>query len=258
MRRHVLMTTATALAMAASPFAVAQAQTNQSDQAGVSDKIDVALWSQQDLYDGWTVQQLFDTEVRGSENDEIGEIENLVIDADGNVTKVIIEAGGFLDIGDTHFAVDWDQVEIGPEMAWVEVPVDEDNVPEFSLFEGDEEVATGPRAWRASELLNDYVSLQDSPRYGIVDDIVIDRQGKVQAVVVYPDVTYGVGRPYAYPYYGYADDPAFDPGAESYDLPYTLSEVQELGPFDYSQFPAPLTDAGDREIELEQPDEQQG
>jgi hypothetical protein len=37
-----------------------------------------------------------------------------------------------------------------------------------------------------------------------------------------------------------------------------LSEVQELGPFDYSQFPAPLTDAGDREIELEQPDEQQG
>jgi hypothetical protein len=77
-------------------------------------------------------------------------------------------------------------------MAWVEVPVDEDNVPEFSLFEGDEEVTTGPRAWRASELLNDYVSLQDSPRYGIVDDIVIDRQGRVQAVVVYPDVTYGV------------------------------------------------------------------
>ena len=71
---------------AASPFALAQAQTNQSDQAGVSDKIDVALWSQRDLYDRWTVQQLFDTEVRGSENDEIGEIENLVIDADGNVT----------------------------------------------------------------------------------------------------------------------------------------------------------------------------
>ena len=219
------ITTAIALAVAATPLAAAGA---------AGDRIDITTWNQADLYDGWTAQQLFDSDVRGIENDEIGEIENLVINADGKITKVIVEAGGFLDIGDTHFAVPWDQVEFGPGLDWIEIPVDEDNVDEFSLFEGDEEVITGPRAWRASELINDYVALEDRRGYGIVQDLVFNPDGEVQAVVVYPDVGYGIGHPFAYPYYGY--DRGFDPGAETYDLPYTMSEVNELGPFDYNLF----------------------
>ena len=249
-RNPVLITTATALAMSAAPLAMALAQSDQ--------KIDIASWNQADLYDGWTAEQLFDTEVRGLENDEIGEIENLVINADGKVNKVIIESGGFLDIGDTHFAVNWDDLEFGPDMEWVQVPVDEDNLEEFSLFDGDDEVETGPREWRASELINDYVALEDVRGYGIVQDIVIGRDGNVEAVVVYPDVAYGVGGPYAYPYYGYDYDPAFDPGAETYNLPYTMSEIQELGPFDYSRFQAPMAGGmpdGETTMETE---EQQG
>jgi hypothetical protein len=154
-RKHASNTSAIALALAATPLAAGSAATG---------KIDITTWNQADLYDGWTGQQLFDTEVRGSETDELGEIENLVISADGKVTKVIVEAGGLLDIGDTHFAVPWEQVEFGPGPDSVQIPVEEDNVSEFSLFEGDEEVVTGPRAWRASELINDYVTLQDARR----------------------------------------------------------------------------------------------
>ena len=229
-RKPVLITTATALALSAAPLAMAHAQQGE--------KIDIALWNQTDLYDGWTAEQLYDTQVIGITGEDIGEIENLVINADGRVTDIIVEAGGIFDIGDTHFAVNWDEVEFAPDMEWVQVPVEEDNVANFSLF-GDDEVVTGPRAWRASELINDYVALEDTMRYGIVQDIVISQDGKVEAVVVYPDVAYGVGRPYAYPYYGYAYDRGFDPGAETYNLPYTMSEIQELGPFDYSQFRAP-------------------
>lgn len=247
-RKHALITTAIALALSAAPLATVSA---------ANDKIDIASWDQADLYDGWTAEQLFDTEVRGSNDEDIGEIENLVVDADGKVRKVIVEAGGFLDIGDTHFAVPWDQVEFGPDLEWVKVPVDEDSIENFSLFEG-EEVETGPRAWRASELINDYVTLQDVPGYGIVQDIVFDQDGNVEAVVVYPDVAYGVGRPYAYPYYGYGYDRDFDPGAETYDLPYTMSEVQELGPFDYSTFRAPMPGAPAGTAEQQEEQEEQG
>ena len=218
-----------------------------------SEKIDTASWNQADLYDGWTAEQLFDTQVRGSNDEDVGEIENLVINADGQVTKIIVEAGGVFDIGDTHFAVNWDEVEFGPDMGWVKIPVDEDSVQNFSLFD-DEEVTTCPRAWRASELINDYVTLQDQMRYGIVQDIVISSEGKVEAVEVYPDVAYGVGRPYAYPYHGYQRD--FDPGAETYDLPYTMSEIEELGPFDYSEFQPRMPGMGGDETM--EPEEQQG
>jgi sporulation protein YlmC with PRC-barrel domain len=249
-RKPVLITTATVLALSAAPLALAHAQQGE--------KIDITSWNQADLYDGWTVEQLYDTEVRGSENDEIGEIENLVINPDGEVTKVIIESGGFLDIGDTHFAVNWEDLEFGPAMEWVEVPVDEDNLEEFSLFDGGDEVETGPRAWRASELINDYVALEDNRRYGIVQDIVISHDGTVEAVVVYPDVAYGVGGPYAYPYYGYRYDPAFDPSGETYNLPYTMSEIQELGPFDYSRFRAPMTGGMPGSETTTESEEQQG
>ena len=239
-RKHALITTAITLALSATPLAVASA---------ASDKIDITSWDQAELYDGWTAEQLFDTEVRGSDDEDIGEIENLVLNADGKVTKIIVEAGGFLDIGDTHFAVNWDEVEFAPDLEWVKVPVDEENVQNFSLFDDSEDVATGPRAWRASELINDYVTLEDQPRYGIVQDIVIGSDGNVEAVVVTPDVAYGVGRPYAYPYYGYGYDRDFDPGAETYDLPYTMSEVEELGPFDYSGFEARMPGAPEQQEE---------
>ena len=243
-RKHALITTAITLTLAAAPLAAASA-----------DKIDIVAWNQDDLYDGLTAEQLFDNEVRGADGEDIGEIENLVVSADGKVDKVIVEAGGFVDIGDTHFAVPWDQVEFGPNLEWVRVPVDEDSIENFSLFEG-EEVETGPRAWKASELINDYVALQDVPGYGIVQDIVLDQDGNVEAVVVYPDVAYGVGRPYAYPYYGYDRD--FDPGAETYQLPYTMSEIQELGPFDYSAFEAPMPGAPAGAAEQQEEQEEQG
>jgi len=225
-RKHALITTAITLTLAAAPLGAASA---------ASDKIDITTWDQAKLYEGWTAEQLFDTEVRGASQEDIGEIENIVVNADGQATKVIIEAGGVFDIGDTHFAVPWDQVEFGPDLDWVQVPVDEDTVDEFSLFD-DDEVTTGPRAWKASELINDYVTLQGGERYGMVDDLVFSQDGQLEAVIVYPDVGYGVGvgRPYAYPFYGY--ERGFEPGAGTYDLPYAANEINELGPFDYKLF----------------------
>lgn len=228
--RNALLSTAIPLGLSASGLgttAVAQGQ----------EKIDLMAWSQErDFENGWTTEQFIDTDVYGQDGEDIGEIENLVVGAEGRIQKIIVEAGGVWGIGTTHFGVPWDQVQIGQNLERVTVPVNEENVEDFSLFGEGDEVQAGERAWRASELMGDYVSLQDYRGYGVVQDLLFSQDGEVIAVIVYPDVGYGVGAPYAYPYYGY--DYGFDPGSDYYELPYTRDEIAELGPFDYSTFRA--------------------
>lgn len=246
-RKDALITSAIALALAVpasgAPGAAEQEQKQakeqqQAAQSGQKDgKIDLVTWRQAEKYeDGWTAQQLFDTPVHGADGNDIGEIENLVVSAEGKIEKIIVEAGGFLDIGDVHLAVPWSEVEVGKGLEMVKTPLKEDNVEDFSLFD-DDEVETGQRAWRATELMYDYVSLEDYRGYGMVHDLVFSKDGEVEAVLVNPDVGYGRGGPYAYPYYGY--ERGFEPGADTYRLPYTQKEIAELGPFDYSVLERP-------------------
>lgn len=249
-RFHLASTSAVALGVTALAVAPAGAQQDQEqkaqeqkaqEQSGQQtqgqDKIDLVGWAERDLYDGgWTAEQLFGQTVYGENTEEAGEVENLVVGADGTVEGVIVESGGFLDIGDTHYRVPWDQVKLTSDLEGITVPVTADNIEQYSVFD-EEEVAADQRAFRATELIGDYVSLADHRAYGVVQDLVFDQQGAVQAVVVYPDVGYGARGPYAYPWYGY--DAGWEPGVETYDLPYTRSEIEELGPFDYSELPAP-------------------
>ena len=227
-----LMTGAGVLALAAmAPTGLAAQNQGQ--------KIDLVTWQQDDLYQGWTANQLFDVEVEGDAGEVIGEIENLVISSQGSAEKIIVESGGWLDIGDTHFAVPWDEVRFTPDLDEVRVPVTENNLDQYSVFDQDQ-VEGEDRAFMATELINDYVTLESGVGYGMVQDLVLNQDGEIQAIVVYPDVGYGVGAPYAYPYYGYDAGFGFDPGSDRYQMPYAESEIAELGPFDYSELPAPM------------------
>lgn len=205
-------------------------------------------WRYEELYTaGFTVDELMDEmEVVGPDGEEMGEIEDVIFGEQGEVLAVIAEIGGLLDIGDTHVSVPWDEVEIaGGRIA---LPITEDNVDEYSVFEADylraEEVAseivpevddapTGPRAWRATELMGDYARLLEDDRfvnYGYVNDLVL-KDGELAAVLVTPNAAWGWGPgPYAYPYYGYGY--GWRPGAEYYDLPYEREDVAELERFD--------------------------
>lgn len=245
-RKETSITTAIALGLSVSAIGPASTaeqeqgqptgqQQAQSGQQG--DEIDLVTWRQAEEYrDGWTARQLFDTPVYGANDEGVGEIENLIVSADGKIEKIIVEAGGFLDIGDVHLAVPWDQAEVGKGLERVRTPLEEENVEDFSLFD-DDEVRTGQREWRVTELMYDYVSLEDYRGYGMVADLVFSQDGEVEAVLVNPDVGYGGGGPRAYPYYGY--ERGFEPGADTYRLPYTREEIAELGPFDYSVLEVP-------------------
>jgi len=234
---RTLMSGTAALALVATATATAavaaEQASEQSTDAESKEIVDLTMWSYDPLYDDMKVRDIIDLEAYGNGGEHVGEVHNVVFTKDGRVKGVIIEGGGFLDIGDTHFFVKWDDVTFSDDGESVSVPVDQENVNEFSLFDDSETVETGPRTWRSSELMGDFVRDSRGVPVGYVRDILIDLEGEVSSILVRPDLTYGVSRPmgtYAYPYYGY--DYGWHPGDYSYVLPYDAAEIKQLERFD--------------------------
>jgi sporulation protein YlmC with PRC-barrel domain len=189
-------------------------------------------------------------EVYSTAGDEIGDVEDIIANQDGELIAVIAEVGGFWDIGDTHVSVPWDQIEMAD--GGITVPVTEETIDEYGLFDreyltaedvSDEMVGevdaadTGARSFRLSELIGDYARLRgdtdgdEMVNYGYVRDVMI-QDGNIGAVVVNPDVGYGAPGYYtAYPYYGVN----YRPGGPYYDMPYTEGDIAEMEEFDYEE-----------------------
>ncbi|GGK41828.1 PRC-barrel domain-containing protein [Salinarimonas ramus] len=262
-------TLAIVAALAASP-ALAQTATETVDleQAGTLETPEVVAlsgWNTDEFYgSGWSAEEFIDEyEVYGIGGEEIGDVEDIIVGADGEVIAVVAEIGGFIDIGDTHVAVPWSEIELAYGDRAITIPVTEDNIDEYGVYgrgyafgdgmdvtgsvadqqvvAGIDDQELGPRAYRVSEVIGDYARIRgadDTPQnYGYVNDVIIS-EGRVQAVVVNPDSTYGRGY-YAYPYYGpygygagYGTGMGYGTGTY-YDLPYREDEMGEMTPFEY-------------------------
>jgi sporulation protein YlmC with PRC-barrel domain len=214
--------------------------------------ISLPEWNVDEVYaEGISVEELLDAEVVGPTGEEIGDVENVLFGTDGEALSIIAEIGGFVEIGDTHVNVPWGEIEISADGDTIEAPLTQEAIEEYSLFtdpvvgateaaselqavEGDNAgvVLTGPRVWRAAELIGDYARLQEGDgwvEYGYVDDLIV-RDGMIAAVLVNPDAGWGEPGPYAYPYYGF--DYGWYPGLAYYDLPYDREAVGSIEPFD--------------------------
>ena len=60
--------------------------------------------------EGWDGDMMYDTV--GSDWNQIGEIEDIVLSKDGQLTGIVAEVGGFLDIGDKHVVISVDDVNL--------------------------------------------------------------------------------------------------------------------------------------------------
>lgn len=219
-----------------------------------SERIPMAEWSYETLYsDGRSAQRMIEiADVDGRSEEDIGEVEDMIVAPDGRVLALVVEIGGFLDMGDVHVAVPWEEIEMTGAEDGIRVPIDEDNIGEYTLFQADmleageagetvvagvDDAPTGQRAWRASELIGDYARVRDDDvwsNYGYVSDMIIE-DGKVASVVITPDVSYGVGGYYAMPYYGYDTGYGWTPGSTRYDMPYEKVDMADLTPFEYEE-----------------------
>jgi sporulation protein YlmC with PRC-barrel domain len=196
--------------------------------------VNLADWDYtEEVSGGLSAEQIIGTRVYGAQGDQIGSVENLVIGPDGDIRSAVVQTGGFfLGFGARYISIPWDQLELTSGAARMNVPVTASNVKRYSVFQdvsGAVE-ASGTRTWRATELLDDYVRLRDDESYGVVEDLIFNRQGALKTVVVTPDIDYA-GGPVALPFYGYPFD--FDPGFNTYDLPYGTSDIGYADPFDY-------------------------
>jgi sporulation protein YlmC with PRC-barrel domain len=61
------------------------------------------------------VKNLIGKNVYGANGNQVGEVNNLLIGADGRVHAAVIEFGGFLGIGEHKVAVPWDQLTVAKD-----------------------------------------------------------------------------------------------------------------------------------------------
>lgn len=233
-----------------SVIAIAIASATAMSQAQAQENGDVRAiseWNYDTLYQegGMTADSLMDTEVFGSEGEEIGSVENVLLNNQNQIAAVIAQVGGFWDIGDTHVLVPWEEVEVNED--GVVIPVSEDNVDDYGLFKEDyiskqdlsytsqvdDDAVAGSRVWKLSDLINDYASIGEGKGYGYVDNVLFSQDGKVQAVIIEADEAYGGGT-YAYPFYGYSY--GWDPSYSAYTLPYDEADLTDMSAFDYEQY----------------------
>lgn len=194
--------------------------------------VDIVSWDTEQLYAGWSAEELLDEEVYGENGETIGEVEDFIVGPDGKIAKVVVEGGGFLDIGDSHVAVPWSEVKrFG--VSSIRVPMTEDNLDDYRLFEEvDDKPATGGN-WRVRNLIGDYLTLADDVNYGYVVDVIFGSDNRIEAVVAQPAYGYGFGRGrHAFPYYAQN----YDPYGPSYRTPYAKVQVEKLPALNYTRF----------------------
>ncbi len=201
-------------------------------EASESTWVDITAWNAGRSYEeGWSANALLDEDAYGSGGEDLGEVEDIIVGPDGRIERVVVEGGGFLDIGDTHAAVPWDEVtRVGTDS--VSVPISDDRLGDYTRYpEVDDMEAMGAN-FRVREIIGDYVSA-DGVNYGTVDDVVFSEDGRIEAVVVYPSYGYGYStRPVALPY----NAAAYDPRAPYYSVPYGVAQLDELRPIDDGDF----------------------
>lgn len=208
--------------------------------------VELRAWDYGPLYeDGWRVRAMMDSPACDEQGEEIGEVEDLLMRADGTITAAVIEGGGMLDIGDSHVRVPWDQVVMRPagDGGGVTVPLTDEGLTDYSLFGDDRDTPQiRPRELRVSTLPNEPVRLREGEAYGFVEDaLVVD--GRVAATVLRPDVAWRGrrGMP-ATPFVGYPY--GYGTGYGYYVVPYDRAQLEALEDFDLEKVMGPKGDQG--------------
>ena len=216
-------------AVAAMVLAPGLASSNPNDEGnkparGESEKI--VEVDQQKLYQqGISVEKLMDATVVDSQGNDVGEIEDFVVGSDDNrLVGLVVETGGFLNIGDSHLLYPFEKAQIkGSDK--VQADIKQATAKELSLFSNIEGEPLEGNRWRASELIGGLAYTNGEP-YGRVDDVIVDKSGNIMAVVVQPDVMYDDHSYYAWPYVAYNAEEGI------YDVPMEQRHAFGMEPLD--------------------------
>jgi sporulation protein YlmC with PRC-barrel domain len=148
MLKHLLATTALVVTFSAPGFA----QQQQPTQPATGGETFLTNQEQGQV----RADKVIGNTVRGTDDEDIGNINDLVFDEEGRLTAAVIGVGGFLGLGQKDVAVSWDQIDWVPTGEGEEIQLvttltrDQlEQAPEFRNLEevqAEEEAATAPGA----------------------------------------------------------------------------------------------------------------
>lgn len=118
----------------------------QARTAGIEPET-VVNWRQQSLlaaqpvgqFDlaGINVDDITGTEIRNPEDEELGEVEDVLVNPDGTILYLIVSRGGFLGLGEEHVAIPWEGLQATPGLNTFVLNVDESVMEEAPKVDAD-------------------------------------------------------------------------------------------------------------------------
>lgn len=127
--RNRLLRTVTMLAFAVPMAALAQTLDKQTLRELDDDESDI-------LYQGRTVEQIEDMDVVGSGGERIGEIEEVLANADNEIVAVVVEFDeGFLDLGEREVVMPVDRLQFGEDGSQVATTLSEDDLRSLEVWD---------------------------------------------------------------------------------------------------------------------------
>jgi sporulation protein YlmC with PRC-barrel domain len=104
---------------------------------------------------GWLATALLNKNVRNSAGENLGKIEDVVIDpATGNIQYAILSFGGVLGMGNKLFPIPWSSLDISPSRDYVLLNIDKDVLERAPGFDSNNWPNMADPAWRRS--IHDY------------------------------------------------------------------------------------------------------
>lgn len=138
------------------------------------------------------MSNVYNANVYDNSDNKIGNVSDLVISKDGDITTAVIGVGGFLGAGQKDIAVPFKELKItsrnGKE--WLVLNETRDQLKSMPPYEPTGRSAAGPGSslsttnWHASDIYKAAVYDNSENKLGNVEDLVMDNSGKIATAVV--------------------------------------------------------------------------
>ncbi len=150
MQNKLILASAIAMTLSGAAFAEQKQTTEPMATADPAKAEDMAAMEAANPYD-LRASHIIGREVKNSQDEDIGEVDDLIITKDDNVVKAVVSVGGFLGIGDKLVAVPYDQLQVDPQQDYVMYEATKEQLesqPEFNYKEGEMRWMTGEQGQR--------------------------------------------------------------------------------------------------------------
>ena len=92
---------------------------------------------------GWSASDFIGTRVRSADGGDVGEVEDLIISPDAEVTTLVVSVGGFLDIADKLVAVPFSDAQLSSDKQGLALTLTRAELAAAPAFGGQQPAAHG-------------------------------------------------------------------------------------------------------------------